>query len=357
MKPFRLAGACLAAVVAGWSMLAAGIVAGPGAAGSPTRASEPGVSVVLTAMQVPQARVLDPGPPTGLTATAGNGRVTLFVDRARLRWGRRHQRLPDLPGNQPGRRVRRAGQWRAGPGHQLHADRADQRHRLLLQSGRGRRRRTPRPGFSRGVGHSGVGQRVDVPGVWNGSARSTDRPDRDRGQCRGQPVLDRTRLGRRFAARPLQRLRGHRLRLLRRYYGHGHERHGDRADQRHRLPLRGDRGRRQRQDERRFRRSLSRADRECGPDFEEGSDAGHRLAGGRSGRGHRRSHGPDRPSAAPAPVEIASALAPVEIASAPALVGSHPRQRPPRSHPPLAPPSDGPGPTRARPARSRASSS
>ena len=77
MKPFRLAGACLAAVMAGWPMLAVGIVAGPGAAGSPARASEPGVSVVLTAMQVPQARVLNPGPPTGLTATAGNGRVTL----------------------------------------------------------------------------------------------------------------------------------------------------------------------------------------------------------------------------------------------------------------------------------------
>ena len=77
MKPFRLAGACLAAAMAGWSMLAAGGVAGPGAAGSPARASEPGVSVVLTAMQVPQATVLNPGPPTGLTATAGNGRVTL----------------------------------------------------------------------------------------------------------------------------------------------------------------------------------------------------------------------------------------------------------------------------------------
>jgi hypothetical protein len=82
MKPFRLAGACLAAIIAGWSMLAAGGVAGPGgagpgAAGSPARASEPGVSVVLTAMQGPQARVLNPGSPTGLTATAGNGRVTL----------------------------------------------------------------------------------------------------------------------------------------------------------------------------------------------------------------------------------------------------------------------------------------
>ena len=77
MKPFRLAGACLAAVMAGWSMLAVGGVAGPGATGSPVRASEPGVSMVLTAMQGPQARALNPGPPTGLTATAGNGRVTL----------------------------------------------------------------------------------------------------------------------------------------------------------------------------------------------------------------------------------------------------------------------------------------
>jgi len=33
--------------------------------------------VVLTAAQGPQARVLNPGPPTGLTATAGNGQVTL----------------------------------------------------------------------------------------------------------------------------------------------------------------------------------------------------------------------------------------------------------------------------------------
>ena len=28
-------------------------------------------------MREPQARILNPGPPTGLTATAGNGRVTL----------------------------------------------------------------------------------------------------------------------------------------------------------------------------------------------------------------------------------------------------------------------------------------
>ncbi len=37
----------------------------------------PGVSVALTAMRAPQARVLNPGPPTGLTATAGNAQVTL----------------------------------------------------------------------------------------------------------------------------------------------------------------------------------------------------------------------------------------------------------------------------------------
>ena len=33
--------------------------------------------MVLTAMQGPQARVINPGPPTGLTATAGNAQVTL----------------------------------------------------------------------------------------------------------------------------------------------------------------------------------------------------------------------------------------------------------------------------------------
>jgi fibronectin type 3 domain-containing protein len=35
------------------------------------------VSVVLTAAREPQARILNPGPPTGLTAIAGNGRVTV----------------------------------------------------------------------------------------------------------------------------------------------------------------------------------------------------------------------------------------------------------------------------------------
>ena len=33
--------------------------------------------MILTAVREPQARILNPGPPTGLTATAGNGRVTL----------------------------------------------------------------------------------------------------------------------------------------------------------------------------------------------------------------------------------------------------------------------------------------
>jgi predicted phage tail protein len=65
---WRLAGwfaaVCLTVVMAGWpAMLPA-----PHAAGSP---------LVLTAIQGPQARILNPGPPTGLTATAGNGQVTL----------------------------------------------------------------------------------------------------------------------------------------------------------------------------------------------------------------------------------------------------------------------------------------
>ncbi len=69
-----LAGLCLAALLAGWPvMLAGGTVAGGSVAGPP--ADGPGV--VLTAMQRPQARVINPGPPTGLIATAGNGQVSL----------------------------------------------------------------------------------------------------------------------------------------------------------------------------------------------------------------------------------------------------------------------------------------
>jgi predicted phage tail protein len=49
-------------------------------AGGPTLLAAPGgsgVSFVLTAMQGSQARILNPGPPTGLTATAGNAQVSL----------------------------------------------------------------------------------------------------------------------------------------------------------------------------------------------------------------------------------------------------------------------------------------
>jgi hypothetical protein len=64
-----LTGACLVAVLAGGpAVLAGGSVAGLPAAG-------PGV--ILTAVQAPQARVINPGAPAGLTATAANGRVTL----------------------------------------------------------------------------------------------------------------------------------------------------------------------------------------------------------------------------------------------------------------------------------------
>jgi len=69
-----VAGTCLIAVLAGWPAMLAG--AGP-PAGSAAGGGGPGVSVVLTAVREPQARILNPGPPTGLSATAGNGRVTL----------------------------------------------------------------------------------------------------------------------------------------------------------------------------------------------------------------------------------------------------------------------------------------
>ena len=60
------AGTCLAAGLAGWLATLA-----------MPATLQPGVSAVLTAVREPQARVLNPGPPTGLAATAGNGQVTL----------------------------------------------------------------------------------------------------------------------------------------------------------------------------------------------------------------------------------------------------------------------------------------
>jgi chitodextrinase len=66
MKPFRLVTRCRPAaalmMLAGCGLVA--ILAGPGPA-------------ALAAVQAPQARILNPGPPTGLTATAGDGRVSL----------------------------------------------------------------------------------------------------------------------------------------------------------------------------------------------------------------------------------------------------------------------------------------
>ena len=70
-----VAGTCLAAVLAGWPAMLAGQGLSAGTAAG--TAEGPAVSVVLTAVREPQARILNPGPPTGLTATAGNGRVTL----------------------------------------------------------------------------------------------------------------------------------------------------------------------------------------------------------------------------------------------------------------------------------------
>ena len=78
-----LAGTCLAAVLAvlagGPAMPAMLAGQGPASGGvtAPAGTLQPGVSVVLTAVREPQARILNPGPPTGLSATAGNGQVTL----------------------------------------------------------------------------------------------------------------------------------------------------------------------------------------------------------------------------------------------------------------------------------------
>jgi hypothetical protein len=75
-----VAGTCLAAVLAGWPAMPAMLASQSPASGgvtAPAATLQPGVSVVLTAAREPQARILNPGPPTGLSATAGNGQVTL----------------------------------------------------------------------------------------------------------------------------------------------------------------------------------------------------------------------------------------------------------------------------------------
>ena len=64
-----LTGTCLAAIMAGWPAL----LVGAGIAGG----SAAGPSYVVTALQGEQARVLNPGPPTGLTATPGSAQVSL----------------------------------------------------------------------------------------------------------------------------------------------------------------------------------------------------------------------------------------------------------------------------------------
>ena len=72
-----VAGTCLAAVLAGWPAMLAGQGLSAGTAAGTAGSGGPAVSVVLTAVREPQARILNPGPPTGVTATAGNGRVTV----------------------------------------------------------------------------------------------------------------------------------------------------------------------------------------------------------------------------------------------------------------------------------------
>jgi fibronectin type 3 domain-containing protein len=68
-----LTATALIAIVASWPAMLGAAGTSPASIGP----SGAGASLVLTAMAGPQARVLNPGPPTGLSATAGNGQVTL----------------------------------------------------------------------------------------------------------------------------------------------------------------------------------------------------------------------------------------------------------------------------------------
>jgi len=108
-----VAGTCLAAVLAGWPA----VLAGQGlSAGTAAGSGGPAVSVVLTAVREPQARILNPGPPTGLTATAGNGRVTLSWNPPASNGGAAIIRLR-RPTWAPVPTARRRARSAAGPDH------------------------------------------------------------------------------------------------------------------------------------------------------------------------------------------------------------------------------------------------
>ena len=114
------------------------------------------------ASATPTAATTKPGPPNGLTASPGNGQVTLSWTAPGSRRGHRHQRLRDLPGDHPRRGIGHAGQREPGRRHQLHGDRADQRHHLLLHRGRGQQGETPGRQVGRGLGYPDGGQRLRV---------------------------------------------------------------------------------------------------------------------------------------------------------------------------------------------------
>ncbi len=104
MKPYRpprrcrlgtVAGIFLAAVIAGWPLAAGGVagagVAGGGVAGAGVASggvARPSASYVLTAaVSGQQALLKDPGPPTGLAATAGDKKVSLSWTRPASKGG------------------------------------------------------------------------------------------------------------------------------------------------------------------------------------------------------------------------------------------------------------------------------
>ena len=64
-----------------------------------------------TASAIPAAAVTDTRGAHRADRDPGQRPGRLVLDRARRRWRSRDQRLPDLPGNQPGRRVREPGQY------------------------------------------------------------------------------------------------------------------------------------------------------------------------------------------------------------------------------------------------------
>ena len=133
------------------------------------------------ASATPTAATTKPGPPNGLTASPGNGQVTLSWTAPGSSGGAAISGYEIYRGITPGGESGTPVNGKPGRRHQLHGDRAHQRHHLLLHRGRGQHGETPGRQGGRGVGYPDGGQRLEQRlGQRLGHARQRPGPPPDR---------------------------------------------------------------------------------------------------------------------------------------------------------------------------------